>query len=102
MVRSTKVKDLFRAMQRGPRYAFAKGDRGQAENLMFIEAQLAEIRPGLPCTTGSRRRHHLRIPVSRGGGVRREIVKQHTGRGSRDLTAGQQGSDRALNPPPRA
>ncbi|HEX8443706.1 MAG TPA: DUF885 domain-containing protein [Allosphingosinicella sp.] len=42
------VGERFRAMVKDPRYAFAEGDKGRAEIMAFIEAQIAELRPRLP------------------------------------------------------
>ena len=45
---SGSVSDRFQAMVKDPRYAFSDGDKGRAEIMAFIEAQLAELRPRLP------------------------------------------------------
>ncbi len=45
---SGSVSDRYRAMLKDPRYAFSDGDKGRAEIMAFIEAQLAELRPRLP------------------------------------------------------
>jgi uncharacterized protein (DUF885 family) len=45
---SGSVSERYRAMVKDPRYAFSPGDKGRAEIMTFIEAQIAELRPRLP------------------------------------------------------
>jgi uncharacterized protein (DUF885 family) len=45
---SGSVSERYRAMVKDPRYAFSAGDKGRAEIMAFIQAQIDELRPRLP------------------------------------------------------